>query len=49
MSQPPPYTRGFGFTDWSASYPTAQQPGTAIDAEFNAVALTRTMTSRGPG
>lgn len=40
MSQPPAYTRQFDFTDWSTSYPTAQQPGVSLDAELNAVKTT---------
>jgi hypothetical protein len=40
MSQPPPYLRQFGFTDFSASYPTAQQPGTGLDSEFDAIKAT---------
>ena len=40
MTQPPAYTRSFSFTDFSSSYPTTPPPGTAIDAELGAVALT---------
>lgn len=40
MTQPPPYQRGFGFTDFSASYPGESPPGTAFDAEFNALVAT---------
>lgn len=40
MSQPTPYTLSFSFTDFSGSYPTTQQPGASLDAEFGAVALT---------
>lgn len=33
------YTRRFDFTDWQANHPTDPAPGTALDAEFNGVAL----------
>ncbi|API60542.1 hypothetical protein BSL82_15665 [Tardibacter chloracetimidivorans] len=40
MSQPTPYSRQFDFTDWSATRPSDQQPGTSLDAELNAVKVT---------
>lgn len=39
MSQPPPYFRSFGFTDFSASYPTAQQPGYALDGQLDNISI----------
>lgn len=40
MTQPTPYSRSYGFTDWSAAHPSDPHPGTALDAEFNALGLT---------
>ena len=40
MSQPTAYTRQYDFTGFSANYPSDQQPGVQIDAEFNAVKTT---------
>lgn len=40
MTQPTPYIPAFGFTDWSSAPPSDPHPGTAIDGEFNALALT---------
>jgi hypothetical protein len=40
MSQPPPYTRSFSYTNFGENYPTAQPPGVSTDAEFDAVATT---------
>lgn len=40
MSQPPAYNRQYDFTGFSAANPSDQQPGTQIDAEFNAVKTT---------
>jgi len=40
MPQPPAYTRGYSFTGFSQYYPSNQQPGTQIDAEFNGVKST---------
>lgn len=34
---PAPYQRQFNFTDWQANHPTDAAPGTALDAEFNAL------------
>lgn len=40
MPQPIAYSRQFNFTGFSANYPSDQQPGTNLDAEFNAVKVT---------
>lgn len=40
MAQPPAYVRAFSFTDYTANFPSAQQPGVRLDTEFNAVATT---------
>jgi len=37
MAQPPTYARQYNFTNFSAYFPSDQQPGVSIDAEFNAV------------
>lgn len=37
MAQPPAYARQYDFTGFSASYPSDQQPGVSLDAEFNAI------------
>lgn len=37
MPQPTPYSRQFDFTDFSGDFPSAQQRGDMIDAEFNAI------------
>lgn len=37
---PAPYSRSYSFTDFSVASPTIQQPGTQIDAQLDAVALT---------
>lgn len=42
MTQPTPYVRQFDFTNFSATYPTGQQPGVHMDAEWNAVGTTLT-------
>ena len=34
---PAPYARQFTFTNWEANHPGDPVPGTALDAEFNAV------------
>jgi len=41
---PVPYVRRFNFTDWQASHPSDPPPGTALDAEFNAVQTSLTAT-----
>jgi hypothetical protein len=40
MSQPTAYNRQYDFTGFSASQPSDQQPGTQLDAEFNAIKAT---------
>ncbi len=40
MAQPQPYVRRYNFTNFSTTYPSLQQPGTYLDAEFNAVKVT---------
>lgn len=40
MPQPTPYSRQFDFADFSAAFPSDQQPGPSLEAEFNAVAKT---------
>lgn len=40
MTQPPPYTRQFSFTDFSTSNPVDPHPGTSLDQEFNAILAT---------
>ncbi len=40
MSQPTPYTRGYSFSNWSATHPNKPQPGVSLDTEFEAVELT---------
>ena len=40
MPQPTAYTRQYDFTGFSSNYPSDQQPGTSLDAEFNAVKQT---------
>ena len=40
MPQPTAYTRQYDFTGFSSNYPSDQQPGTQLDAEFNAVKTT---------
>lgn len=37
MAQPTPYSRQYDFTGFSAYFPSDQQPGVNLDAEFNAV------------
>lgn len=37
MTQPTPYDRQHNFTDFSATFPSLQQPGAQLDAEFNAI------------
>jgi hypothetical protein len=34
---PVPYQRQFNFSDWEANHPVDPPPGSALDAEFNAV------------
>lgn len=41
---PTPYQRQFNFTDWQANHPVDPPPGTALDAEFNAVLAAVTVT-----
>lgn len=40
MAQPPTYSLSFSFTDYTANYPTAQQPGVRLDTEFRAIKTT---------
>ncbi|MBY0391853.1 MAG: hypothetical protein K2Q27_01160 [Novosphingobium sp.] len=40
MAQPTGYSRQYDFTGFSSNYPSDQQPGVQIDAEFNAVKTT---------
>jgi len=40
MSQPTAYSRQYDFTGFSSNYPSDQQPGVQLDAEFNAVKST---------
>lgn len=40
MPQPPAYNRQYNFTDFSTSFPSDQQPGIQMDAEWNAVKAT---------
>lgn len=40
MAQPPPYTRGYSFSDWTASNPSTPQPGVPLDGEFDDLATT---------
>lgn len=37
MTQPTPFVRGFDFTNFSQDFPSVQQPGAQIDAEFDGV------------
>lgn len=39
MTQPPAYSRGFGFANFEASNPTATKPGAEMDAEFDSAAV----------
>lgn len=41
---PPPYVRQASFTDWEANHPGEPNPGTQLDAEFNAVQVSITDT-----
>lgn len=41
---PVPYQRISNFTDWQANHPTEPVPGTALDAEFNAIRESITQT-----
>ncbi len=46
-ASPTPYARSYSFTDFSAASPTVQQPGTQLDAQLDAVALsTANLVSR---
>lgn len=45
-AEAPLYTRRFDFTDWQANHPTDPAPGTALDAEFNGVALSVNQLNR---
>lgn len=40
MAQPTTYSRQYSFAGFSSNYPSDQQPGTQLDAEFNAVKTT---------
>lgn len=40
MTQPTTYSRQYDFTGFSSNYPSDQQPGVQLDAEFNAVKTT---------
>ena len=44
MPQPTPYEREFSFTQHSTTSPTTPQPGTKLDAEFDALELTTNET-----
>lgn len=44
MAQPSPYVRRYNFTNFSTLNPSSQQPGTYLDAEFNAIKLTSDQT-----
>lgn len=40
MAQPPPYSRAFSFTDYTANHPSDQQPGVRLDSEYDAIKVT---------
>lgn len=40
MAQPPSYSLSFSFTDYTANYPSNQQPGVRLDTEFRAIKTT---------
>lgn len=44
MAQPSPYVRRYNFTNFSTLTPSAQQPGSYLDAEFNAIKVTSDQT-----